>query len=413
MINENPRCFVLLPILLIPIMSIGHIGESIEKSNSDLYVDPDYTDNLNQTLRSVSDIPIGVAVDSNLLRYNQQYRNIVAHHFSSITPENAMKMGPLVPLQGDYNWINADLIVNFAEQINTSIHGHTLVWHSQLPTWVDSYSGSSEDWIKLLKTHIQTVVGRYKGRVQSWDVLNEAVRDDGSGYRNTIWFENIGSDYIEYAFRWAHEADPEAKLFYNDYSLSENSPKLDFVVSMITSLKAEGVPIHGIRFQMHITNEWPSLNQMQGAIDKIEELDLELKITELDISMNSQEIHSSLTNELAQEQKKRYFDVVSLFLQSSKLTGLTLWGVSDKDSWIPHCFNRSDWPLLFDTNYDPKPAVKGFLEALRNTTSEPAIETTTKKPTSSTAQPSDSPGFSSVVLLILIITVVSFRRSKK
>ncbi|MHA1968788.1 MAG: endo-1,4-beta-xylanase, partial [Candidatus Hodarchaeales archaeon] len=317
MINNKFRYFMLLLVLILPSTISSCMSKSTEEANSDLYIDPNYTDSLNQTFRSVSTLPVGVAVNTYLLRNNQQYRNIVAHHFSSLTPENVMKMANLVPLEGTYDWSEADLLVDFSEQMDTLVHGHTLVWHNQLPSWVDVFSGSSEDWTILLKNHIQTVIGRYKGRVQSWDVVNEAVLNDGSGYRNTIWFEKLGSDYIANAFRWAHEADPDAKLFYNDYGLSANSPKLDFVVSMITSLIAEGVPIHGIGFQMHITNEWPSLNQIQGAIDKIEEIDLELKITELDISMNSLKAHSSLTSVLAQEQKERYFNIVSLVLQSS------------------------------------------------------------------------------------------------
>ena len=203
------------------------VYSSIDESASNFQIKTNYSDALNQSFRSVSDIPIGAAVDPNLLRNNPAYKNLVSHHFSSITPENAMKMQPLVNVQDNYQWTDADLLVDFAEQNDASVHGHTLVWHNQLPSWVNTYSGSYED---LLKKHSQTVLGHFKGRIQYWDVVNEAVLDSGSGYRNTIWFEKIGPDYIADAFRWAHQADPDAKLFYNDYSLSGDSQKLDFVV---------------------------------------------------------------------------------------------------------------------------------------------------------------------------------------
>ena len=140
MINKKLRFFMLLLVLALPLTISNYASRSTEEVNSDLYIDPNYTDSLNHTFRSVSAIPVGVAINTNLLRYNQQYRNIVAHHFSSLTPENVMKMESLVPLEGTYDWSNADLLVDFSEQIDALVHGHTLVWHSQLPFWVDSYS---------------------------------------------------------------------------------------------------------------------------------------------------------------------------------------------------------------------------------------------------------------------------------
>jgi endo-1,4-beta-xylanase len=275
-----------------------------------------------------------------------------------------MKMDALVPSEGVYFWDDADLILEFADKINADVHGHVLVWHSQQPDWLDDYEGTSEDWENLLENHIQTVVGRYKGTIDSWDVVNEAFNDDGSGFRNTNWYENIGEDYLENAFRWAHEADPDAILYYNDYSLSENTSKLDFVIDKIEQLIDDGVPIHGIGFQMHITDEWPTLDAMRGAIEKVEQLGIRLRITELDVSMNQDKVYTDLSDELSIKQKNRYKNVTSLFLQSQKLHVITLWGVSDADSWIPIFFKRADWPLLFDENYDPKPAAQGFLEAL-------------------------------------------------
>jgi len=332
--------------------------------NNELNFDPNYYDSLGSSLHTNSRVPIGCAVNVTLLRYSQKYRNVIAYHFNSLTPGNAMKMDALVPSQGVYRWTDADLILDFADKINADVHGHVLVWHNQQPDWLYTYSGPTEDWKNLLKNHIQTVVGRYKGDIKSWDVINEAFNDDGSGFRNTIWYENIGEEYFADAFRWANEADPDAILYYNDFSLSANTSKLNSVLDKIGTLIDEGVPIHGIGFQMHITDEWPTIEDMRGAIEKVEQLDINLRISELDVSMNQNNIYTFFSDDLSLKQKQRYQNVTSLFLQSSKLDGITLWGVADADSWIPDYFHRLDWPLLFDENYEPKPSAQGFLETL-------------------------------------------------
>jgi endo-1,4-beta-xylanase len=409
MANYGAKAIVIVLFLAIS----ASITPTLGKTDLDICLSKNelnYEDCLGQSFRSATEIPIGVAINVDLL-VNEKYNQIITHHFSSVTPENVMKMGLLVGTEDLYSWISADTLVDFAEDINASIHGHVLVWHNQLPEWINQYSGSADDWNELLKNHIQTVVGHYAGRIKNWDVLNEAVLDDGSGYRNTVWYDNIGSDYIGNAFKWAHEADPEAKLYYNDYSLSANSPKLDFVLDMINSLKADGVPIDGIGFQMHIQDDWPSLEQMQGAIEKVENLDLELRITELDVSINPQNIHKQFTAELAEKQKQRYYDVVNLFLQSPKLTGITLWGLSDADSWIPYFFNRNDWPLLFDTNREVKPAAEGFLQALKfQPYAKGLCEYIDYSTISSQAETSESDGFSNWLALISIIVIIPLRR---
>lgn len=329
----------------------------------DLYFDPNYSDSLGQSLHSASNISVGVAVNSFQLRYNQKYRNIIAYHFNCVTPENEMKMEFLSPIKDVYTWSEADLIVDFAEQIGAEVIGHTLICDTQLPAWVYSYSGDVDDWKNMLKTYIQTVVGHYKGRVKTWIVVNEAI--DDFGLRNTIWYEKIGPDYFADAFRWANEADPNATLFYNDYGLCDDVAKLDSAINVINACLTQGVPIHGIGFQTHIEIAFdnPSNATIQAAIQKIEALNLSLRVTELDIKMNPDNNYTYLTSARAQLQKVRYQEVVSLFLNSSKTVGISVWGVGDAVSWI-NTPDHPDWPLLFDENYAPKPAAEGFLNAL-------------------------------------------------
>ena len=330
---------------------------------SELYFDPNYSDSLGQSLHSAAEIPIGTAVNSFQLRYNQKYRDVLAYHFDCVTPENEMKMEFLAPAKDVYRWSEADLIVDFAERIGAEVIGHTLICDTQLPAWVYSYSGNQTDWRNMLKSYIQTVVGHYKGRVKTWIVVNEAIGD--VGLRDTIWHEKVGPEYFNDAFRWAHEADPNATLFYNDYGLCDDMNKLDAVLNIINASVIQGVPIHGIGFQTHISiffNE-PSNATIQMAIQKAEALNLSLRVTELDVESNPNDAYDSLSPAMAQFQKQRYQEVVSLFLNSSKTVGVTVWGVSDACAW-KNTPNHPDWPLLFDENYAPKPAAEGFINAL-------------------------------------------------
>jgi endo-1,4-beta-xylanase len=163
------------------------------------------------------------------------------------------------PPQGQFEWQNADHLVDFCQTYNKQLHGHTLVWHIQQPVWLKEFEGDSAAWEGLMKTHIQTIVGRYKGKVKSWDVVNEAIDDkDASQMRKTIWSEHLGDDYIARAFQYAYEADPDALLFYNDYGIEDNNPKLMAVLKMVDNLKARGIPIHGVGLQMHINHKTPA-----------------------------------------------------------------------------------------------------------------------------------------------------------
>ncbi|MHA1733081.1 MAG: endo-1,4-beta-xylanase [Promethearchaeota archaeon] len=314
------------------------------------------------TFRDASQVPIGVAVDADLLKDDPEYAGVVSKYFNSLTPENAMKMGPLRPSRDEYYWTDADFIVDFAEQANASVHGHCLVWHQQLPSWVSSFSGTRDDWVALLKEHVQAVVGHYKGRVASWDVVNEAI--EPGGYRDTIWYEHIGPEYLEYAFTWAHEADPAATLYYNDYDLLGDLDKLDEVLGVLNGCVARGAPIDGVGLQAHVTSEWPSNGTISDAISKIGQYGFKVRVSELDVAVNPSGGSGCFTQALAEAQEARYGELGELFLKIPRLTGISVWGVDDGHTWLVGFKGHPDWPLLFDGNYAPKPAARGFYAAL-------------------------------------------------
>lgn len=321
-------------------------------------------------LYSLASFPVGVAVSSpDLLGDNIYFRSLSAHHFNSITCGNDMKMDALHPSEGSYSWGNADFLIDFAQQHNKRIHGHVLVWHSQVPLWMEDYQGTSDQWEALLKDHIKTIVTHYQAEVFSWDVVNEAFEEDGS-LRHTIWRDNIGDDYIAKCFQWAREAGPGIKLFYNDYGLSFNGPKFWAVQAMIDDFQSRNppIPIDGIGFQMHISDDNPPLANIQAVVDTIEARGLLVHFSELDVSLNRNGYYSELTEAMKQRQKERYYDVFTVYrsLPDELQAGITIWGVGDSDSWIRSFFGRIDWPLLFDDNYDPKPAFWGVVEALQD-----------------------------------------------
>jgi endo-1,4-beta-xylanase len=315
-------------------------------------------------------VVIGAAVHTMGLQSDAQYRSILESNFNSITPENEMKMGLLRPNQTGYYWKNADYLVDYAESKNMTFHGHTLVWHSQVPDWLDQFAANPANdrdaWRAMLKGHIQTVVGRYAGRIHAWDVVNEVV-DVGSGgengYRKTIWYEKIGADYIKDAFIWAHQADPTAKLYWNDFGLDSDLNKLNFTLHLVAQLQGQGVPIDGIGFQTHISWTSPSADMMRQAVAMVNGYDVDVWVTELDITMSGR--GSVYTNFLAQRQASRYSEVVEVFSGAKRLVGISTWGIYDGSSWLHQpAQNKFTWPLLFDMNYDPKPCAASFMKAL-------------------------------------------------
>lgn len=337
-------------------------------------------------LKTQTTMPVGVAVDAANETYNifnsPAQQLVVKHHFSQLTAGNIMKMSYLHPQEISFTYTNADALVDFASDNGMSVHGHALIWHSdyQVPAWMKNYVGDKAAWLAMLKNHVKTITTyystNYPGKVVSWDVVNEALEDDGT-YRNSIFFQKTDDDYIEQAFFSAREGDANAVLYYNDYNIEADPEKMATLKNMLDDFIARNVPIDGVGFQMHILMESPSIATITAAFQKIVDLNLKVKITELDIPINNPynsgypgNAKTTLTTELALAQKKRYCEVVKAYLDTVPTElrgGVTVWGVSDPSSWlISFLFKNAhdDWPLLFDANYKEKPALKGVADAL-------------------------------------------------
>ena len=314
-----------------------------------------------RTLGPASGIQIGAAVSASALRNDATYRETLRREFGMMTPENAMKFGPLSPSQGQYNFTDADQIVNFAQSNGMLVRGHTLVWHVDNPTWLTSGNFTRDQAIAILRNHIQTVVSRYRGRVFAWDVVNEAILADGT-YRNSFWLQKIGPQYIEMAFRWAHEADPQALLFYNDFSNHGLNTRSEAIYRMVRDLRSRGVPIHGVGFQLHLRVDQPPAPQPIAAnMQRLAQLGVQVHFTEMDISI--QYAPGTVEERLA-AQAQLYSNMMSLCMNASNCSAFVTWGVSDQYSNIVRRSTAFDAPLLFDRNFQPKPAYFALVDLL-------------------------------------------------
>lgn len=318
-----------------------------------------------ESLYKSAKFPIGAAVGMAELQFDPQYRSIALKQFNSITPDNSFKPDRLHPQENSFDFQLADTLVRFCQENNKRLHGHTLVWHSQLPQWMENYQGSFENWDRMLENHIKTIVTHFKGKVTSWDVVNEAFNADGT-LRNTIWLQNLGASYIEKAFRYAHEADPDALLFYNDFGLEYNPNKRKAAIKLLNNLRARGVQVNGIGLQTHISTQYPEAMQIAQALKDVANNGYKVHISEIDISINPQA--QPITDKEKQFQRQAFLmaEIVNHYKQLPPQLqyGITIWGIADSDSWIPSFFNREDYPLLYDDNYKPKPMYCKLKEAL-------------------------------------------------
>ncbi|MBK6963166.1 MAG: endo-1,4-beta-xylanase [Bacteroidales bacterium] len=319
----------------------------------------------NESLYGNADFPIGVAISTELLLTDDRYRGITINQFNRISGETAWLYGRVHPYQDIYDWTDYDTLVKFAETYQKDIIGHSLVYHDYLPDWLSGFQGSEQEWEAILKDHIQTIVSRYKGKIDSWIVVNEAFNEDGT-LRNSIWKKNIGASYISKAFLWAHQANPDAKLFYNDYNLALNRNKLEAVLQLLRSLKSNGVPVHGVGCQLHIYDQFPEVQEINDMALKIQKSDFLVYYSEMDISLNLYETHSSPTDAMLMRQKRKLEMIVRGYMNLEKRYryGISFWNVSDADTWIRANFNRIDWPCMWDDQYKPKPMYCGIKEAL-------------------------------------------------
>lgn len=331
---------------------------------------------------------IGTALNTpQIMGKDKETLEVVKNHFNAIVAENCMKSGMLQPGKGEFHFELADRFVSFGEENDMLINGHTLIWHSQAPDWffTDSLGRdvSGEVLIQRMKDHIYTVVGRYKGRVHTWDVVNEAILDDGS-WRKSKFYEILGKDFVKLAFQFAHEADPDAELYYNDFSMS-NPGKRAGVVAMVKDLQRQGLEIDGIGMQGHIGLDHPAIEEFEKSILAFSALGLEVMITELDLSVlpspwgntgaevsanseykqNMDPYKEGLPAEAQNTFNERYLSFFKLFLKhQDKISRVTLWGVNDGNSWKNNwpIRGRTDYPLLFDRNNQAKPVLSSIIQ---------------------------------------------------
>lgn len=292
-------------------------------------------------------------------------KELIIKHFNSLTAENEMKFESLQPEEGTFTFDQADQLLSFANEYGKKVRGHTLVWHNQTPDWVfTNKNGNPVDRYTLLermKTHISTVMERNKGQIYSWDVVNEAVSDSGANLlRDSKWKDIVGEDFIDKAFEYAHLADPDASLFYNDYNES-NPEKREKIYSLTKGLVERGVPIHGIGLQAHWNIYSPTLDHIRTAIERYASLGLQIHITEMDVSVfGSDDKRTDVnvpTEEMVAKQTDRYNSFFELLREySDVITSVTFWGAADDYTWLDHfpVRGRKNWPLLFNEHHQPK-----------------------------------------------------------
>jgi GH35 family endo-1,4-beta-xylanase len=304
---------------------------------------------------------VGTALEYGPLTTDAAYAAIAAKEFDLVTPGNETKWGSLQREPGVWDFTQADAIYAFARTHHQKVKGHTLVWHQQLPAFVNDDLAAA-DLDQALAAHIRKVVGRYRGRTWAWDVVNEAVADDGSGLRDTVFLRKLGADYIAKAFWRAHLADPFAELLYNDYGTEAANPKSDAVLALVTDLVKRHVPIDGVGFQMHLeAQNAPTKEQIKANFERFARLGLSVNISELDVRVTK--VPGSLARKLA-FQKEIYDRVAAACAETRRCRALTSWGFTDAHSWI-HATFGPDWPLQFDGNYQKKPAYDGELLGLQ------------------------------------------------
>ena len=318
-----------------------------------------------KTLRRRADthgLLIGSAVQATPLAAHRKYRKNVRKQFNVVTPENEMKWEVLRPSPFTFDFASADEIVEFAADNNQFVHGHTLVWHSQLPPWVTEGAWSKAQLRTILKDHIKTVVSRYAGRVQTWDVVNEAIADEDGKYRKTVWYRTGKKKYIKQAFITARKADPDAILCYNDYNHADaegwQKTKSDAVFLMVRKLVRQDVPIDCVGFQLHIDS-----NFQQTAIaenfKRYADLGLQVQITELDVR-----IEEPVTTDDLATQARLYREIMDVCLAAPNCTTFIMWGFTDRYSWVPGVFPGWGAATIMNERFKKKPAFKELLDAL-------------------------------------------------
>lgn len=307
-----------------------------------------------RTLATRHNVRVGTAVDMSAFTNDTQYRERIATEFSAVTAENVMKWQLLEPERGVFNWGPADQLVESARQNHQLVHGHTLLWHNQNPTWLTDGVASGEitpDELRaILRQHIFDVVTHFKGKVWHWDVVNEVI-DDSANLRNTFWLANLGPGYIADAFRWAHEADPTVTLYLNDYNVEGINAKSDAYYALVQQLLADGVPVRGFGAQGHLDVRFGNYTAFQVAenLNRFADLGLETSLTEVDVRMNLPPDATKLN-----AQTQAYGALLLGCLVAKHCVMFTVWGYTDKYSWVPGFFTGQGAANLLTETFEPK-----------------------------------------------------------
>lgn len=348
------------------------------------------SDDKNPSLKNALDgkFYIGTALNLNQIQGRDTASlKIVKDQFAAIVAENCMKSMYMQPKEGEFFFDDADKFVELGEQNQLFVTGHCLIWHSQAPSWFftdDKGKDVSPEVLKeRMKNHITTIVNRYKGRIKGWDVVNEAILDNGE-FRKSKFYEILGEEFIPLAFQYAHEADPDAELYYNDYNEWLNE-KRDAIVDLVKTLKEKSIRIDGVGMQGHVGLDSPTLADYKAAIDAYTALGVKVMITEFELSalpsprfnvganISDTEAYrkemnpyvEALPDSVSDVWSKRMLEYFTLFLDNSdKVSRVTMWGVTDGDSWKNNfpMRGRTDYPLLFDRNYKAKPVVQSIID---------------------------------------------------
>jgi endo-1,4-beta-xylanase len=316
------------------------------------------------TLRALAvpaGLHIGSSVNADALQTDPAYARLLAREFNLVTPENAMKFSVVQPERGRFDFAQADALVEFAEAHGMQVNGHVLVWHQQLPDWLTQGNFDPNELKAILHEHIRTLVTRYRGRAASWDVAAEAVDENGR-LRETFWSRGIGPDYLALAFHWAHEADPQAHLRYNDYGGEGEGAKSDGIYDLVAELRRKGAPIHGVGLQMHASlKDAPRPSDVRINMKRLAALGLQTHITEMDVQLTLPASDAALRKQAA-----LYRDMLQACLAVPQCRSFSTWGATDHYSWIPEFFPDQGAALLFDKDNRAKPAYQSVQRLLRS-----------------------------------------------
>jgi endo-1,4-beta-xylanase len=303
------------------------------------------------------------------LRNESREGEIIKADFNSFTPENSMKWESTEPSRNNFTFEDADRYAAYAKKNHLQVHCHNLVWHSQLPAWVSEGGFDNKTLISVMENHIKNLMTRYASVCTRWDVVNEALNENGT-YRSSVWYDTIGEAFLPIAFRLASKYNKgHAELFYNDYNLEYNAEKTQGAARIVKLIKSYKVKIDGVGYQAHLASEatgtapsaTPDLKTLEAALRATADLGVDVVYTEIDVRMNTPATPAKL-----KVQADTYERIAKSCINVKRCIGMTVWGISDKYSWIPGVFPAEGAALLWDENYNKKPAYKGFLEGIQS-----------------------------------------------